>query len=249
MLFAKSQLLAVASFLEFGKCQRHLQIPPLPKDSNLVPNDLQSISIEFAFFPDYAGNKSYPNRLTKNLLQNLKSLTKDHATYFPEQKNNIDLVYQNPNNDQLIQVNYGPAFFESYHPLSDIKYLHGLNINQNTSKDQLEIFAMKAYVAIESQLHLLELGNEFNFAPGKYRVVNYSLLDYANEWNAKSETVKAAVDKAYSGRFPGFMAPSLVLLDFIVNTTWTGEDLYRLGYDQYNLTCELCFLLWGRPRN
>ncbi|CAG7999045.1 unnamed protein product [Penicillium salamii] len=134
-------------------------------------------------------------------------ISQDYATYFPEQKNNIDLVYQNPDDDQPNQVNYGPAFFESYYTLGDIKYLHGLN------------------------LHFLELGKEFNFALGKYRAVIYSLLDYANEWNAKSETVKAVVDKACFGRFSGFMALSLVFFDFIVNTAWTGEDLYRLGYD------------------
>ncbi|CAG8224193.1 unnamed protein product [Penicillium salamii] len=253
MLLTKSKLLAVAVFFESGRCQHQLSIPPIPKDSHPIPHDFQSISIEFAFFPDYAGNKSHPNRFTKNLLQNFKSITRvapkvrvggtsqDHATYYPEQESNIDLVYQNPGDDQPFQINYGPAFFESYHTLGEIKYLHGLNMNQNTSVEQLEISAMDACTALGPQLHLFELGNEFNFAPGKYRASNYSLLDYANEWNLKSEIVKTAVDKACPGLFPGFMAPSLVLLDFIVNTTWTGEELYSLGYDENNLTRELCF--------
>lgn len=114
-------------------------------------------------------------------------------------------------------------------------------MNQNSSVRQLELSAMEACTSIGDQLHLFELGNEFNFAPGKYRASNYSLLDYATEWNSKSQIVKTAVQKACSGTFPGFMAPSLVLLDFIVNTTWTGEELYNLGYDSQNLTRELCF--------
>ncbi|CAG8948131.1 unnamed protein product [Penicillium salamii] len=259
MLLTNSKLLAVAVFFESGRCQHQLSIPPIPKDSHTIPHDFQSISIEFAFFPDYAGNKSHPNRFTKNLLHNFKSITgvapkvrvggtsQDHATYYPEQESNIDLVYQNPGDDQPIQINYGPAFFESYHTLGEIKYLHGLNMNQNTSVEQLEMSAMDACTALGSQLHLFELGNEFNFAPGKYRASNYSLLDYANEWNLKSEIVKTAVDKACPGLFPGFMAPSLVLLDNIVNTTWTGEELYSLGYDENNLTRELCFHKFVAP--
>ncbi|CAI7634346.1 unnamed protein product [Penicillium bialowiezense] len=254
MHFTKLSLLAAAILLDTGNCQHHpLRIPPIPKNSSRVPNDLQSISIEFAFFPDYAGNKSQPNHFTKNLLHNLKSITgtapkvrvggtsQDHATYYPDQKDNIQLIYQNPGDDQPIQINYGPAFFESYHTLGEIKYLHGLNMNQNTSTKQLEIATVDACKAIGSQLHLFELGNEFNFAPGKYRAANYSLIDYANEWNTKSDVVKSAAEKACPGSFPGFMAPSLVLLDFIVNTTWTAEGLYKLGYDRHNLTRELCF--------
>lgn len=66
-------------------------------------------------------------------------------------------------------------------------------MNQNSSDTQLEVSAMEACTSIGAQLHLFELGNEFNFAPGKYRAANYSLLDYATEWNSKSQIVKAAV--------------------------------------------------------
>ncbi|KGO60703.1 Glycoside hydrolase, superfamily [Penicillium expansum] len=211
------------------------------------------MSIEFAYFPDYAGNKSQPNQFSKNLLHNLKSLTgvapkvrvggtsQDHATYFPDQEENVQLIYQNPTDDQPIQINYGPTFFESYHTLGDIRYLHGLNMAQNKSTQLLELSAAEACTSIGPQLHLFELGNEFNFAPGTYRPTNYSLLDYVEEWNSKSVIVKSAVQKACPGPFPGFMAPSFVLLDFIDDTTWTAEDLYNLGYDKDDLTKELCF--------
>jgi hypothetical protein len=101
--------------------------------------------------------------------------------------------------------------------------------------------ATEACTSIGPKLHLYELGNEFNFAPGKYRAANYSLLDYVHEWDMKSEIVKKAVQKACPGLFPGFMAPSFVLIDKIVNTTWTAEELYSLGYDTNNLTKELSF--------
>ncbi|KAJ5383068.1 hypothetical protein N7517_000979 [Penicillium concentricum] len=255
MLFSIPVLLSTATLIASGKCSPHtVQVPSSPKNNSpVVPNDLQSMSIEFAYFPDYAGNKSHPNKLSKNLLHNLKSLTgvapkvrvggtsQDHATYFPDQEENVKLIYQNPTDDQPIQINYGPAYFESYHTLGDIKYLHGLNMNQNYSTKQLELEAAEACTSIGPKLHLFELGNEFNFAPGKYRAANYSLLDYAEEWNSKSAIVKSAVQKACPGSFPGFMAPSLVLLDFITGTSWTAEELYSLGYDEHNLTKELCF--------
>ncbi|KAJ6143039.1 hypothetical protein N7471_002492 [Penicillium samsonianum] len=129
-----------------------------------------------------------------------------------------------------------PTYFESYHTLGQVKYLHGLNTNQNSSTEQLEVSATEAGTPIGRQLHLFELGNEFNFAPGKYRSANYSLLDYVEEWNSKSAIFKSSVQS-----FPGLMAPSFVLLDFIDETPWTTEEVYNLGYDKYNLTKELCF--------
>lgn len=109
-------------------------------------------------------------------------------------------------------------------------------MNQNSSTEQLEVSAMEAGTPIGRQLHLFEPGNDFNFAPGKYRSANYSLLDYVEEWNSKSAIFKSSVQS-----FLGLMAPSFVLLDFIDKTPWTTEELYNLGYDKYNPTKELCF--------
>ena len=60
--------------------QVHCHINPLvvPKpleNSKPVSRDFQSFSIEFAFFPDYAGNQSHPNQFSKALLGNFKSIT------------------------------------------------------------------------------------------------------------------------------------------------------------------------------
>lgn len=46
----------------------------------MVPNVLQAISIEFAFFTDYAGNKSQPNEFSRNLLENFEKITGKHPT-------------------------------------------------------------------------------------------------------------------------------------------------------------------------
>jgi hypothetical protein len=76
MIFKVGKVLATAILFCPGECNRHsIKVPSIPKDSNPIPNDLQSISIEFAYFPDYAGNKSHPNTFSKNLLGNLKAIT------------------------------------------------------------------------------------------------------------------------------------------------------------------------------
>lgn len=85
--------------------------------------------------------------------------------YFREQEENAKLVYQNLTDDQPFQIDYGPTFFESYHTLGEIKFLHGLNINQNSSIQQLQDWTTEACTSSRPQVHLFKLGNKFNFAP------------------------------------------------------------------------------------
>lgn len=69
-------LLGVALLLQQGQCHPdHIAVPNVPKDSSAVPQNLQSFSIDFAYFPDFAGNKSHPNEFSKALLGNLQQLT------------------------------------------------------------------------------------------------------------------------------------------------------------------------------
>ena len=53
-------------------------IPVNPTPSNASGPLLQSFvsySIEFAFFPDYAGNASYPNNFSNNLLESISAFS------------------------------------------------------------------------------------------------------------------------------------------------------------------------------
>lgn len=62
-----------------GLCHSSPRAIPAPQQNTpIAPNDLQAFSIEFAFFPAYAGNKSHPNEFSKNLLANFKSITGVH---------------------------------------------------------------------------------------------------------------------------------------------------------------------------
>lgn len=77
MSFYTSTLLGVALLLHGAQSQQNdiITVPSQPKDTKPVANDLQSFSIEFSYFPDFAGNKSHPNEFSKTLLGNLKEIT------------------------------------------------------------------------------------------------------------------------------------------------------------------------------
>lgn len=77
MSFYTSTLLGLALLLHGAQSQQNdiITVPSQPKDTKPVANDLQSFSIEFSYFPDFAGNKSHPNEFSKTLLGNLKDIT------------------------------------------------------------------------------------------------------------------------------------------------------------------------------
>ncbi|KAJ5370389.1 uncharacterized protein N7496_006481 [Penicillium cataractarum] len=251
----KSRFLLATSalYVAVGNCSSQpLTIPLPPKNSEAIPNDLQSFSLEFAFFPDYAGNKSSPNQFSRNLMENFKNITgvypkvrvggtsQDNSIYYPDQNDSIELVFTNPTDDQPSQINYGPGFFESYQALGDMQYIHGLNMKQNSSIQQLTNAAVEACRSMGTNLDSFELGNEINMEAPEYRPANYTLQSYSNEWNYKTAAIKTAYEKACPGAFPGFMAPSFVFSD-IVKNNWTAEELFQLGYDSKNLTKDLSF--------
>ncbi|KAJ5365473.1 hypothetical protein N7517_008359 [Penicillium concentricum] len=276
MFFYSSALVGAALLLQQvqGHQSHPIAIPDISKDSSPVSRDLQSFSLEFAYFPDFAGNKSHPNEFTKALLDNFEKITgvlpkvrvggttQDHSTYVSDQKESIHLIYKDPSDDQPERVTYGPGFFESYHTLGNIQYIHGLNLNES-DPTHLGAATTQACKSIGSKLHLLELGNEFNLSPIMYRSPNYTIEDYVREWNAKSAYVRVTVQKACGGSFPGFMAPSFLLLDGVdmtplldqfpgdvtqgpmlhfVDPATTAEKLFNEdSYDKKSLIKELGF--------
>lgn len=68
-------LASLVLFAYAGPTSKPHSIPTPGADSEIVANDLQSFSIEFAFFPDYAGNSSQPNEFSKTLLSNFRDIT------------------------------------------------------------------------------------------------------------------------------------------------------------------------------
>lgn len=69
-------LLPAAAGHPLAQAQQDITIPAGPdKGVDPVPNDLQSFSLEFSYFPDFAGNRSHPNGFTTTLLGNLRDIT------------------------------------------------------------------------------------------------------------------------------------------------------------------------------
>lgn len=58
-----------------GNTLHPIAIPDVPKTTSPVHRDFQSFSIEFSYFPDFAGNKSHPNEFSKALIGNLEKIT------------------------------------------------------------------------------------------------------------------------------------------------------------------------------
>ena len=77
MSLYKSVLFGLSMLVHGARSQQNdlITVPSHPKDTKPVTNDLQSFSIEFSYFPDFAGNKSHPNEFSKTLLGNLKDIT------------------------------------------------------------------------------------------------------------------------------------------------------------------------------
>lgn len=124
-----------------------------------------------------------------------------------------------------------------------MNYIHGLNMKQNSTIQQLTDAAVVACRSLGTNLDSFELGNEINMEAPKYRPANYTIQSYVDEWNYKTTAIKTAVEKACPGFFPGFMSPSFVILDLVKNN-WTAEELFKLGYDPKNLTKDLSFHKW-----
>lgn len=80
--FALSTLGLAAFGAAFGPVRRDSTTQPAIKVSAQAPagagvplEAFVSYSIELAYFPDYAGNISYPNDFSNNLLNNIGNLT------------------------------------------------------------------------------------------------------------------------------------------------------------------------------
>ena len=165
---------------------------------------------------------------------------RDRSEYIPSMKESVQNIFANPDDDQPVHTNYGPAYFESYTALGDYPFIQGLNFNM--SLEQETSAAMEACHEIGSNnLHLYELGNEINMDPSRYRSKNYSVDDYIREWNHKTTALQEAYAKACPGSFPGFMAPSFILPYFADDEIldWKIEEMYKNGYDRDNLTREI----------
>ncbi|KAL1981323.1 hypothetical protein VTN96DRAFT_2764 [Rasamsonia emersonii] len=216
-------------------------VSPPASASTPVPGDFQSFSIEFAFFPDFAGNYSHPNHLTNTLLANLRNFTgaeqiiriggntQDHVVYIASQKQGImntwDYTY---NLDQPKNSTIGPAFWESLNVLQDTKYIFGLNFYKNDSDflANLQYEVNQTLLRLPSdRLHLFELGNENDYgANSGFRPRNWTQFDYVDEWIFRTRHVQTPQ------RSLRFFAPSFCCFNITAPTFFSPWTVWNESY-------------------
>ncbi|KAI0397413.1 glycoside hydrolase family 79 protein [Xylariaceae sp. FL0594] len=192
-----------------------------------------SFSIEFASFPDFAGNVTSPNLFSNNLLDNLGYLTgtkpyirvggntQDYAIYSP----NLPVALRGTVNatrspDYPTTVEIGPAFFESYLTWPKVKFTHGFNMGGNHDSRQWATLVQTAAIACKTlgreRLNWWEYGNEPDLfttsAQGPVRPSNYSEADYVTEWLAGTRAIRGVLAEncpdMLSNETYGYLAPS-----------------------------------------
>ncbi|KAF2185105.1 glycoside hydrolase family 79 protein [Zopfia rhizophila CBS 207.26] len=172
-----------------------------------------SFSLELAFFPDFAGNKSAPNTFSDNLLNNLKGIqgtkpeirvggnTQDYALFDPDLKVATNGTYIDSISKDYPRILYiGPSFFESYQTWPDVKFVHGFNLAKNDTEaaESTTNSVPVACKALDGDNFLYwEMGNEPDLfktsAQGIMRPSSWSEQDYVKEWDEEVARVKKAL--------------------------------------------------------
>ncbi|KAJ5917815.1 hypothetical protein N7454_010190 [Penicillium verhagenii] len=207
-----------------------------------------SFSIEFASFPDFAGNLSLPNKFSDQLLDNLANLqgikpyirvggnTQDFALYDPNLKTGINgTVVPAISTDYPSIVYIGPSFFESYATWPDTKFSFGFDLAKNGTEgmDTLLATAPLACKALKGgKLAYWEMGNEPDLykssATDTKRPANWSESDYVTEWLSKTRLVKRQIAKACPEMATHaeyrYLAPSFAGLTNSLDPVTTWED-------------------------
>ncbi|KAL2012885.1 hypothetical protein VTN00DRAFT_410 [Thermoascus crustaceus] len=175
-----------------------------------------SFSIEFAFFPDFAGNLSYPNRFSNQLLDNLAEIqgkkplirvggnTQDYALFDPTLKtatNGTVIPSRSPDYPYILYI--GPSYFESYLTWPSTKFIHGFNLGKNGSEGLDSVLGTVPHVckALEGgKLAYWELGNEPDLfktsSQGIVRPSDWTENDYVNEWLSRTRAIRRAMAKS-----------------------------------------------------
>ncbi len=193
-----------------------------------------SYSIELASFPDFAGNKSFPNTFSYTLLSNLGDIigtkpyirvggnTQDYALYnasLPEALNGTyDLA---KSADYPTTVHIGPSFFESYGTWPGVKFSHGFNLGLGGNRSDgwqtlLDTVPLACKALGPDKLYLWEYGNEPDLfstsAQGPVRQANWDESTFVAQWLNGTRQIEKLLQQhcpeLLKGNLYRYMAPS-----------------------------------------
>ena len=247
-----------------GRTTAPLSISPSPPSSASapIPSSFVSYSIEFAFFPDFAGNSSSPNEFSYNLLKNLGNIqgttpiirvggnTQDYYLLNTSQTQALIGTYNfNRSRDYPTTIAIGPSFFESYETWPGIQFTHGFNLaksNNTIGIDSLLTSVPLACKALQGKLLDWELGNEPDLYPtssqGPVRPLTWHESNYVAEWlNLTSQIRNILSTNSACANLPNdFIAPSFAGTSNYLNpiTTWhdgldTDKDISLISSHNY----------------
>ncbi|KAH7355002.1 hypothetical protein BKA65DRAFT_475472 [Rhexocercosporidium sp. MPI-PUGE-AT-0058] len=219
-----------------------------PKNAGVPLENFVSFSIEFSYFPDFAGNKSHPNTFSNNLLENIASFSgskpyvrvggssQDNAQFVESQKEGAILNFATPTSDQPSNLTYGPAYFESYQTWPGVHFVHGFNIAENTTEAHETQLASVPYAckALRGWLLAWQIGNEPDLLyVMSERAASYDNAAYVAEWLNLTRGIDAAVKDAcpdVAATKTDWYAPSFAAatdLPAVIEQT----EAFRLGLD------------------
>jgi hypothetical protein len=239
-----------------------VKISAPPSASAPVPSSFVSYSIEFAFFPNFAGNKSSPNEFSYNLLQSLGAIqgatpiirvggnTQDYYLLDTSQSEALIGTYNfNRSYDYPTTITIGPSFFESYETWPGVQFTHGFNLaksNNTVGIGSLLTSVPLACKALTGKLLDWELGNEPDLYPissqGPVRPLTWHEADYVAEWLNLTAQIQHIVstNSACAGLTKDFIAPSFAGPSNYLNpiVTWadgldTHKDISRISSHNY----------------
>ncbi|KAJ3830231.1 glycoside hydrolase family 79 protein [Lentinula raphanica] len=181
----------------------HLTItgpPSLPNTaSHVLHPSLASFSIETAFFISYVGNRTSPNLLTQNLLQNIKDrigipaevriggITADSTFWDPT----LEAAIFNFVDDSgaLINTTIGPEFWNAARELlpANTQITVNLNLESLNYTGALAV-AQSAVQGLSDQVAAFEIGNE----PDHY--LSFTPESYSDVWEPWSQNITSALN-------------------------------------------------------
>lgn len=224
----------------------------------ITPDDLDTgrpgagfltYSIEFATFPDYAGNLSSPNEFSHNLMNNVAELS-GKKMYIRVGGNTQDMYTYNSSLDVALRGDYnlnrsrdyptdnmqiGPSFFEAYKTWPGYTFSHGLNMGGNKHPNAwislLETAEAACTLIGANAIEVWEYGNEPNGFPnsGQYSVRGPDFREerYVQEWLNGTQAVQEVVERhcpdMAGDAFHGWTAPSLINIQIMTRPQYADN--------------------------
>ncbi|KAL3427446.1 glycoside hydrolase family 79 protein [Phlyctema vagabunda] len=192
-----------------------------------------SFAIEFAFFPDFAGNATSPNTFSDNLLNNIAEIsgtkpfirvggnTQDYALYNSSLPVAVEGTYNyTASQNYPTQVTIGPSYFESYNTWPDVKFIHGFNMGlANTPvgwESLVQTISLACKALQNGNLLWWEYSNEADLYPTSpariLRTGDWNYTTFLDEWrngtSAIKQEINASCPNLTSNASYGYVGPS-----------------------------------------